>query len=371
MNKLSKLKNILYYLFIFICVFSIFSSFRGSSHKLPIGFWYVYSGSMEPTIKTNDGFILIKAKEYAINDIITFTPKVLKDKYVTHRIIEVTDNGEFVTKGDYNQSTDQEGGEPLINKDQILGKVLTLNGKPIIIPYLGIASEKFNEIIAGRSIFTLIAVGIIIYLFGYIIESFFNKHKGSRKKSLRLLDIAPYFDPVFFALCILMFINIVFIGLTIKTWGPEETSYVVVGWEGLPSPKPGERFEETLSLENLTFIPFVTILEPERQTTEVNPKKLSLPTKENQEYTLSIVAPDKIGYYREKINKRTYPDVLPDDLLDNLYSKSESLPLLLIFGPGIILNIILYIWWLRRWQVGRRKVMEWLIPLRRLLKSFT
>ena len=136
---------------------------------------------MEPTIKTNDGFILIKAKEYAINDIITFTPKVLKDKYVTHRIIEVTDNGEFVTKGDYNQSTDQEGGEPLINKDQILGKVLTLNGKPIIIPYLGIASEKFNEIIAGRSIFTLIAVGIIIYLFGYIIESFLINIRGLEK----------------------------------------------------------------------------------------------------------------------------------------------------------------------------------------------
>ena len=44
---------------------------------------------MEPTIKVNDGYILIKSKEYKLGDIKTFKPKISKMKYVTHRIIEV------------------------------------------------------------------------------------------------------------------------------------------------------------------------------------------------------------------------------------------------------------------------------------------
>jgi len=104
-----------------------------------------------------------------------------------------------------------------------------------------------------------------------------------------------------------------------------------------------------------------------RNEVEVNPEKLKLPPKQHQEYILTIKAPEEIGYYIDKIKKRTYPDILPDKFLDYLYSKSEVLPLIVIFSPSILLSTGLYIWWVRRWQDGKRVAMKWLIPLRRVL----
>lgn len=368
MKKLAKFKNMMFYIFMAICIAFIFSQLKGMDDKLPFGLWYVYSGSMEPTIKTDDGYILISAKEYYVNDIITFKPKVLSDKYVTHRIVEADENGRFITRGDHNQSTDQEIGEPSICKDQIIGKAFMIRNRPIIIPYLGIISKKLNGIIASINIFILISIGISIYVVVYIIDTFYTRNKRSKNKRIRVLDIAPYFDPVFFTLCVILFSNIIFIGITLKSWNPDKISYVVVNTKGISSPLPGERFRHKMNLENLTFLPFVSVLEPEKDSTEVNPKKLILPSKQNKEYTLSIEAPEKIGYYIEKINKHTYPDVLPGKWLDFMYSKSKILPLIAIFSPGILLKILLFVWWLKRWQIGRRKVMEWLIPLMNIVK---
>ena len=131
---LSKIGNIAFYIFLAISIIIIYLQFKGADNtKKHIGLWYVYSGSMEPTIKVNDGYILIKSKEYKLGDIVTFKPKILKDEYVTHRIIEVIEGNKFITLGDNNQSTDQEFGEPPVLYEQIIGKVLTIGGKPIII----------------------------------------------------------------------------------------------------------------------------------------------------------------------------------------------------------------------------------------------
>lgn len=368
-SRLSKIGNIIFYILVIIGIIIIFSRYKGTDNtKKYIGLWYVYSGSMDPTIKTNDGYILIKSKEYKLGDIVTFKPKVLKDKYVTHRIIEVIEGNKFITLGDNNQSTDQEFGEPPVLYEQIIGKVFTVGGKPIIIPYLGIISERFNNIVKEFNIFILLSIGVGIYLIEYIIDSFLNRHKHSRHKKMRRMDIAQYLDPVFLILCSLIFINSILIGLTIKSWIPLETSYVVVATEGVSSPMMGEKFNKTLNLENQTFIPFVAVLEPEREGIEINPSKLLLLPKQNVEYSLTIKAPDKIGYYTEKILNRAYPNVLSDKWFDYIYSKSMFLPLILIFSPGIILTFVLFIWWVRRWKIGRRRVMEWQIPFIKVLR---
>lgn len=83
----------------------------------------VISGSMEPTIDVGDLIIVnTKYDELKENDIITFYDE--KGSFVTHRIIEIKD-GEYVTKGDNNNSEDQG----TINKDDIVAKYVTrLNG---------------------------------------------------------------------------------------------------------------------------------------------------------------------------------------------------------------------------------------------------
>ncbi len=368
MKTISKLNNILFYIFIFFMIILMINQINlADKINFPFSLGYVSSGSMEPTIRTNDGYILVKSSNYQLGDIITFKPQVLDEAFVTHRIIEKVDNG-FITQGDHNNSTDQEAGEPLIQAESIRGRVLTVKGRPLTIPKLGLISNQLNAIIKGINILTLIAIFLAIYALGHIMEMFSGKGRRGKRRRSRLIDIAPYFDPVFISLCLVLFINVVLVGISVKGWSPLETSYTVVTTEGIGSPLPGERFTEEMKLENMTPLPFIIKFD-NKVNIEAYPEKLKLPSKQAVAYTLTLEAPGEIGYYTESINKYTYLDLLPDSWFDTLYSMNKVLPLIVIFAPGIILNLILHIWWIRRWRPGRRKVMEWMIRFKPLLRG--
>lgn len=102
----------------------------------PVHVSYVYSDSMEPTIMEGDGYVLIPAGTVEAGDILTFYSDV-RGEYATHRVVELTDEG-FVTKGDNNPSTDQSAGYAPVTPDDVLGKVATIGGRPLVIPQLGV-----------------------------------------------------------------------------------------------------------------------------------------------------------------------------------------------------------------------------------------
>ncbi len=81
----------------------------------------VESGSMENTLSIGDIIVIKECDDYKVNDIITYN--VEKEYLVTHRIIE-KENGKFITKGDNNNTKDNEK----VTKDDIEGKVI-LNSK--------------------------------------------------------------------------------------------------------------------------------------------------------------------------------------------------------------------------------------------------
>ena len=85
--------------------------------KLPVRLLIVKSNSMYPTLQKGD-FILIKRNnDYKKGDIITYDYE--SNYLVTHRIIEKNNEG-FITKGDNNNSEDNE----LIKLENIKGKVI-------------------------------------------------------------------------------------------------------------------------------------------------------------------------------------------------------------------------------------------------------
>jgi signal peptidase I len=91
----------------------------------------VMSGSMEPAVKTGSVVFVkqINLKELKTNDIITFSANN-SSLPITHRIIQMSQNGKIITKGDANKTNDIDP----VNTANIRGKVL------YVIPYFGYIS---------------------------------------------------------------------------------------------------------------------------------------------------------------------------------------------------------------------------------------
>lgn len=138
---------------------------------------YVYSDSMEPLIKVNDAFFIWPDQEPSIGDIIMYRPAILPAPYITHRIIDIGDYG-YVTKGDNSPYIDQESGEPEVTLDRIAGKVVTVNGQPILIPGLGNLSAILR---GGIGAYAKGLSGIFIVLAAA--SMFTGRHNNRKRKS--------------------------------------------------------------------------------------------------------------------------------------------------------------------------------------------
>lgn len=135
--------------------------------------YVVLSGSMEPAYPVGS-LIYVKSvdcKELKVGDPITYM--ISQDSVVTHRIIEVTEDGEdpenlrFVTKGDANAVAD---GASVHWKNII--------GKPVFsIPYLGYVSHYIQN---PPGMYVAVAVGIGLILLVFIPDIFIDDKKKKK-----------------------------------------------------------------------------------------------------------------------------------------------------------------------------------------------
>jgi len=125
----------------------------------PLGVSFVYSNSMEPTIDTGDGFIVLPADDADTGDVITFYSDE-RNEYVTHRVVEETDAG-YVTQGDNNEVRDQEVGYAHVSPRDVEGRVLTVGGAPLTVPALGTVVAE-----ASRYRGVLLALGLAAAIVG-------------------------------------------------------------------------------------------------------------------------------------------------------------------------------------------------------------
>jgi signal peptidase len=88
----------------------------------------VMSDSMSPDINAGD-MVIIKAidpAEIEVGDIVTYAPRMY-GVVITHRVIDIDETGNYVTKGDANAKKDISTVKP----EQIIGRC------EMTIPYLG------------------------------------------------------------------------------------------------------------------------------------------------------------------------------------------------------------------------------------------
>lgn len=117
----------------------------------------VLSGSMEPTYPVGSIIYVsshIKQDDIKKNDVITFSEN---DVIVTHRVKEINNDGNYITKGDANDI--QDGGSVAYH-DVI--------GKPIFcLPYLGFIA---SFIASKNGVILLVSVIILLMLMTYVAD---------------------------------------------------------------------------------------------------------------------------------------------------------------------------------------------------------
>lgn len=118
----------------------------------------VITGSMEPEISAGDLLIFSEREEYKLQDVVIFRQN---DDYVTHRIVEITDNG-FITRGDANNTNDRE----ILDPQLIEGKMM------ITIPGIG---GMLSFLRTPLGILVLILIGVLMIEGPYILARFRRK----------------------------------------------------------------------------------------------------------------------------------------------------------------------------------------------------
>lgn len=139
---------------IYAGIFSLYmKQVKKESIPMPFGFGasLVMSGSMEPTITTDDLIFIRKANNYELGDIVLYQSG---NSYVVHRIVRMEEDS-IVTKGDANNTED----EP-IERSSVKGVYV---GK---IPGAGTFIRILQNPAVILTVFFVLAVGIftVIYI---------------------------------------------------------------------------------------------------------------------------------------------------------------------------------------------------------------
>ena len=114
--------------------------------------YVVLSGSMQPTMEPGDVILVDDVDVEAIEtgDIVSFRDET--GSVTTHRVVSLESTPEgpaLVTKGDDNEEVDQG----LVGGSALVGRVMTLRGEPIVIPYVGVVVETARSDLGAYALF--------------------------------------------------------------------------------------------------------------------------------------------------------------------------------------------------------------------------
>jgi signal peptidase len=303
---------------------------------------YVTTGSMSPTIDPGDGFLVVPpelAGPIEEGDIVVFEAEVLNGGgLTTHRIINQTDRGYF-TRGDANPFTDQSGGEPPVQREQIVGVALRIGDAPVVIPHLGTPIIVATDVVTGvgsgtgtllgggvRNLaYVLFGVGLLAYFLSLYYESDSRRRPERRRPQGRVFNATK--------LVVALTIGVVLVTTAGMAIASGTHAFPVVSAD---TDAPGQRVIETgttetatYSVENRGFVP-VSVFTETSDGAVLRPQTYRLGAGERAEGTLSLSAPPETGYYRRFVTEHWYPGILPHGTLRGLYRVHPWLPVLVI-----------------------------------------
>ena len=322
----------------------------------PVLLSYVETGSMQPTLSPGDGFVAIPAQiagGIAPGDVVTFDAQEIQGGgLTTHRVVEETERG-YVTRGDNNPFTDQDGGEPVVQDADVVAKALQVGGSVVVIPHLGTVAMGFQS--ALDAVQTRLAVtfgvrsfqgtqGLAYIIFGLSVVAYavdWYLHAGSRDRESR--DRSRDDGTSVFAILGVLALVLMATATAAMVVPGGTQEYGVVSAE-FESENPtviesGTSQELEYVVPNAGLVPVYAYVTPASPGVDVDPQRLSVGSRGEASTTVTLSAPDETGYYRLFVVEHRYLAVLPPGIVDELYGVHPWAPLVAInglLGGGIV-----------------------------------
>lgn len=316
----------------------------------PIVLGFVVTGSMAPTLQPGDGFVAIPpalAGEVEQGDVVTFEAQQLQGGgLTTHRIVRETPQG-YITRGDANPFTDQDGPEPPVQESQIKAVAWQPGGELLVIPYLGTVSMAiqgglswFTGLLSGLpggSIFEeggfgswMMGGGILILLYSFVGDIFSSnrgRDRGERSRSR---------GGVWRASVVLGVILLLIVGpATASMVLPSGTTDTTIVSSQSPSESPtviqvGGSQEIQYEFSNDGYIPRVVFVESASTGVEVSEGVLTVSHGQTEGTTVTLYAPDETGAYVRSLSETHYIHILPLPVIQSLHNIHQLVAVLVI-----------------------------------------
>ncbi|GAB7013190.1 signal peptidase I [Halolamina salina] len=356
----------------------------------PVLLGYVETGSMEPTLEPGDGFVAVPdavAGDVEEGDVIVFRAEELQGGgLTTHRVVGETERG-YITQGDANPFTDQDGDEPPVKEGQIVAEALQIGGSVVVIPNLGTVvtglqssfgavQQRLAVLTGSRALlgtqglaYALLGLSALLYLYDLVAGG------GEARDRSRDRDRDQGISP---ALVVVVLAGVLVASATAAMVVPAGTQQFGVVSAEFASENPtvirqGESATVPYTVPNGGLLPIVTYLEPGSEGVTVSPDRVRVAGRERATVEMTLSAPDETGYYRRFVTERRYLAVLPGPVIDTLYGVHPWLPIVVIDAglAGFVALLGLVVLGGRRVRVRERDSRHSRAGWRRLLRYLT
>jgi len=315
----------------------------------PILFSYVETGSMAPTLQPGDGFIAVPpalAGSVDQGTVITFDAEELNGGgLVTHRVVGETESG-YVTKGDANAFTDQDGREPPVAPAQIRAIALRVNGNVVRLPGLGLLVLVSQDLLEGLQrqlavlfgtrqllgtqglAYLLLTVGALTYLGSVIL----GRRGAGRRSRRRPKPSRPVYDTRTIVVALTIGVVVLTTAAMVAPSGPQTIDIVSSSSDSPRGNVIGTGTTENVSyvVRNRGLLPAVGFLEPRSPRLAVERSEVLVPPGGQVNLSVAVTAPPETGFYRYTITRRWYLAVLPVGTVRELYLLHPWAPILVI-----------------------------------------
>jgi len=348
---------------------------------------FVETGSMAPTLEPNDGFLAVPAviaDDPEVGDVILFQSQNLGGgELTTHRVVDITEEG-YITQGDANPFTDQDGDEPPVSEGQIRAVALTVGDGIVTIPGLGASVGAVRSVgtviqnvvlvplgidieVTTLSTAAMIA-GLVLFVYGTI--------TGASDKRQRSRSRGGVFDNAVIVIAVLALV--VVIPLNVSMLLPSG----VYQYEILSSEAPtdneqiipvGGESDVTYAMQNSGYLPVLVFLEPASDGVTVTDSQIYVPRRSTVETSITMQAPDQTGSYLRFVREYRYLVVLPPSLIASLHAIHPIVAVgaINLFVGGIVVGLSVATVGTDRLRLrSRKRELELGEELRRIMPAF-